>query len=70
MVEGESQFNLINSRIADYLAEYRTTDSYSATHVASALLKADRGAGVIELINAEHEPAAVGDPVLRREVQL
>jgi len=69
-VEGESQFNLMNSRIADYLAEYRTTDPYSATHVASALLNAGRGAEVIELINAEHEPTAVGDPVLRREVEL
>jgi hypothetical protein len=68
--EGESQFNLMNSRIADYLAEYRRSDSYSATHVASALLNADRGAQVIELISAEQEPAAVGDPVLRREVQL
>ena len=68
--EGESQLNLMNSRIADYLAEYRTTDSYSATHVASALLNSGRGAQVIELIKAEPEPAAVGDPVLRREVQL
>ncbi len=68
--EGKPQINLVSGRIANYFVSSGTVSGYSATHVASALLNAGRGLDVLELINAEREPIAISDPVLRRQVQL
>ena len=46
------------------------SDAYAAAHVAAALLAAGRGRKIIDLINAEPEPNAIGDPILRRAAQL
>lgn len=68
--EGESQINIVRARIADRFLSCHASDAYAATHIASALLAAHRGREIIDLINAEKEPVAIGDPVLRREAQL
>jgi hypothetical protein len=68
--EAESQLDSIRGHIADHFVSGHKSDAYAATHVAAALLAAGRGPEIIELINSEQEPAAIGDPVLRREAQL
>ncbi len=68
--EAEPQLDSIRGRIADHFVSAHKSDAYAATHVAAAMLDAGRGPEIIELINSEQEPAAIGDPVLRREAQL
>lgn len=71
-IRDEANENLpkIRNRIADYFLSIHKSDSYAATHIASALFDANRGQEIIQLINSEKEPSAIGDPVLRRETQL
>ena len=68
--EAELQLGPIQTRIADHFVRRHKSDAYAAAHVATALLIAGRGPEIINLINTEHEPKAIGDPVLRRETQL
>ncbi len=68
--EAEPQLDSIRKRIADHFVSSHKSDAYAATHVAAALLNAERGTEIIDLINSEQEPVAIGDPVLRREAQL
>jgi hypothetical protein len=68
--EAEEQIDSIRARIADQFFSRHKSDAYAATHVAAALLEAGRGTEIIDLINSEQEPTAIGDPVLRREAQL
>jgi hypothetical protein len=68
--EAEARLRPIQSRIADHFVTHHKSDAYAAAHVAEALLMAGRGREIIDLINSEHEPTAIGDPVLRREAQL
>lgn len=68
--EAEPHLEPIRERIADHFVSRHRLDAYAATHVAAALLDAGRGLEIVELINSEQEPAAIGDPVLRREAQL
>ena len=71
-IRDESIENLseVQNRIAEHFFSKHKSDSYAATHVATALLEANRGQKIIELVNSEKEPLAIGDPVLRRETQL
>jgi hypothetical protein len=66
--EAEAQLVPIQARIADHFVRRHTSDAYAAAHVAAALLAAGRGQEIINLVNAEREPTAIGDPVLRREL--
>jgi len=68
--EGEAQLLAMYSQIADYFASRHKSDPYAATHIAAALLAAGRGPEIIDLINTNPVPEAIGDPVLRRETQL
>lgn len=68
--EAEPQLDSTRGRIADHFVSRHRSDAYAATHVAAALLDARRGTEIIELINSEQEPVAIGDPILRREAQL
>jgi hypothetical protein len=68
--EAEAQLSEVRARIADYFLSRHKSDAYAAAHVASALFAAGRGREIIDLISAEKEPTAIGDPVLRREAQL
>jgi hypothetical protein len=65
-----TELSPIQARIADHFVNRHKSDAYAASHVAAALLVAGRGREIIGLINAEREPMAIGDPVLRREAQL
>ena len=67
---GQPQRDNAVQQIAVRLEGRHKTDAYAAMHVAHALFTAGRGRAVIDLINAEREPLAIGDPVLRREAQL
>ncbi|MGE0683284.1 MAG: hypothetical protein AB7P69_20595, partial [Candidatus Binatia bacterium] len=68
--EAATQISVVQARIADYFLGRHRLDAYAATHVATALLDAGRRQEILNLVNTEREPAAIGDPVLRREVQL
>lgn len=71
-MRGEAGVDLsgIYNDIADYLKSIHSNNNYAATHIGSALSNAGRGLEVIELINADSEPKAIDDPVLRRQVQV
>jgi len=55
--------------IADHFLKLYTVDSYAASHIASALLAANRRQSILDLVKEEKEPTVITDPVLRREVQ-
>lgn len=71
-IRDEANENLpeVRNRIADYFLSRHKSDSYCATHIATALFKANRGQEIIQLISSEKEPSAINDPVSRRETQL
>jgi hypothetical protein len=66
----EPKLGRLRKNIADHFITRHKIDAYAATHIAAALLDAGRGSEIIDLIKSEQEPAAIGDPVLRREAQL
>lgn len=66
----EPELDRLRENIADHFITRHKIDAYAATHIAAALLDAGRGSEIIDLIKSEQEPAAIGDPVLRREAQL
>lgn len=68
--EAKDELPEVRNRIADYLLSKHKSDSYAATHIATALFDANRGQEIIKLVSSEKEPSAIGDPVLRRETQL
>ena len=68
--EAADQLAPIQARVASRMMDRHRTDAYAATHVAAALLAANRGGEVLSLIESEPTPAAIRDPVLRREAHL
>lgn len=46
------------------------TDAYAAQHVAGALVSANKGAELLDLVEGESSPTIIGDPVLRREAEI
>ena len=68
--EAKEQVISVQSQIADHFSNRHRLDSYAATHIAEALFLAGRGKEIMELINTDSEPKAIGDPILRRETQL
>jgi hypothetical protein len=69
-LEAGEDLSVIDNAIATHLLSVHKVSAYAATHVGTALSKAARGLEVVELIKSGSEPAAIGDPVLRRQVQL
>lgn len=69
-IEAEEKLDSIRERIAAHFVSRHKSDAYAATHIATALLVAGRWREIIDLVNGEREPTAIGDPVLRREAQL
>ncbi|WBU30517.1 hypothetical protein OOZ54_03190 [Rhodopseudomonas palustris] len=58
------------SRIADdFLATY-PLDAYSALHVADMLVLASRNDQLLSVLERDPQVSAIGDPVLRRQVQV
>ena len=68
--EGKDYIQEIRVRVADHFMSQKGSDAYAASHVASSLLAAGRRQDILHLVESELEPAAIGDPVLRREAQL
>lgn len=68
--EGLSQLGSVQQAAASWLLSRAALDRYAALNVASALVSADRGAELLELVEREPAPIAVTDPVLRREAEL
>ncbi|HZW20236.1 hypothetical protein [Noviherbaspirillum sp.] len=68
--EGTTQLGDIHQAAASRLLARAAHDPYAAMHVAPALISANRGAELLELVEREPAPAAVTDPVLRREAEL
>ncbi|WP_371881677.1 hypothetical protein [Caballeronia sp. S22] len=68
--EGEKQLGNIQQTAATWLLSRAAQDRYAALNVASALVAAGRGVELLELVQREPAPAAVTDPVLRREAEL
>lgn len=59
--------------IADIAMDFITTfqtDPYSSIHVADALIDAGRARDVLLVIEQDPQAAAIGDPILRRQVQI
>jgi hypothetical protein len=68
--EAQQELQTIRKLIAAHFSARYKSDAYAATHIAGALLEADRGREILVLINNEKEPLAIRDPILRRETQL
>lgn len=56
--------------IADYFAATFLQDAYSAVHLADALIAAGRAQDILAVIDADPQVGALGDPILRRQVQI
>jgi hypothetical protein len=57
-------------RIADRFLSTFISDPYSALHVADALVSAGRAPKLLEVIEADPQVKMIGDPVLRRQIQV
>ena len=68
--EGESELAWTRARAAERLLSRADQDRYAALHVAAALVAADRGEDLLQLVERESTPSSVADPVLRREAEL
>jgi hypothetical protein len=68
--EGIDQLEDIQQGAASWLLDRAAHNQYAALNVAGALVSAHRGAELLDLVEREPAPAAVLDPVLRREAEL
>ena len=67
--KAEGQMPEVRARVADCLLSCNDSDAYAALNVVGVLLAAGRREDLLRLVEAERSPAAVSDPVLRREVE-
>ena len=59
--------------IADIAEDFLSTfkeDPYSSIHVADTLIKTDRAKDILSVIEQDPHAKAIGDPIVRRQVQL
>ena len=68
--EGGDELASVRERTATRLLSRARDDRYAALHVATALVAADRGDELLNLVETEPVPLNVADPVLRREAEL
>ena len=68
--EGEGVLASVRDRAAMRLLSRAHDDHYAALHVATALVAADRGEDLLDLVENESAPVTEIDPVLRREAEL
>lgn len=68
--EGADRLASMHERVADRFTARAAIDPYAATHLAAALYATHRAKEIINLVEAEPEPAALVDPILRRDVRL
>ncbi len=58
----------VRSRIANHLFAHRNLDSYAAFHIADALVKVNRMADLLSIIDNELEPEIITDVLIKRQV--
>ena len=68
--EGEDDLTDVRKRVAERLITRASDDRYAALNVAAALVAAERGRDLLDLVERESAPPVVKDPVLRREAEL
>lgn len=68
--KGSSNRNAIIADIAEDFITTFQTDSYSSIHVSDALIDAGRARDVLSVIERDPQAAAIGDPIVRRQVQV
>jgi ABC-type cobalamin/Fe3+-siderophores transport system ATPase subunit len=68
--QGAAAMHEIVKSAAAWLLARCDADAYAAQHVAGALVAAQRGGDLLELVEREPSPAIVADPVQRREAEL
>ena len=68
--KGENEISHVRDRVAEHLLAQAKHDGYSAFNVAGVLFAADHRNELLRLVETEPSPAAVEDPVLRREAEL
>lgn len=68
--KGSSNREMIIADIAkDFITTFQT-DPYSSVHVADALIADGRARDVLSVIERDPQAAAIGDPVVRRQIQV
>ena len=68
--QSSANSDAIISEIAqDFMATF-LFDSYSSIHVADALIRAGRADNILSVIERDPQAAAIGDPIVRRQVQI
>jgi hypothetical protein len=68
--EGQAKIATARQAICDYFATIYTTDTYAAVNYADLLASAGRADSILPIIETDLVPAAIADPIVRREVQL
>lgn len=68
--EAQDELPDVQKSAARRLLAQADQDPYAALNVAAALVAADQGADLLELVEREPAPSAVNDPILRREAEL
>jgi len=68
--KGAANYNAIIASIAnDFISTFQI-DPYSSIHVADLLIAASRASDVLSVIERDPQAAAIGDPIMRRQVQV
>ena len=68
--EGRQRLEAMQLLVADRFMMNRGTDPFAATHLVAALYAVGRRQDIIHIVENEAEPAAIVDPILRREIRL
>jgi len=68
--EGARELQQARQRACDYFTPIYTSDTYAAVNFADLLVAADREAEVLPVVEKNLSPAAIADPIVRREIQL
>jgi hypothetical protein len=64
-----NRVTIIADIAADFLRTFKA-DPYSSIHVADLLIEAGRARDLLSVIEEDPQPAAISDPIIRRQVQL
>ncbi|MGY3606984.1 MULTISPECIES: hypothetical protein [unclassified Bradyrhizobium] len=68
--EGHTNLRQISERACDFFAPIYETDVYAAVNFADLLVAAGRERQILPIIEKHLSPAAIADPIVRREIQL
>lgn len=68
--KGSANRNAIIADIAEDFITTFQTDPYSSIHVTDTLIDAGRARDVMSVIERDPQAAAIGDPIVRRQVQV